>query len=314
MESLLNDAPSESESGSLSRYAVYLIPSGPWLRLGQRWLGRNAGTGERIARPGIQDQAAIDAWTQAPRLYGLHATLKPPFRLSPGTGFSDLDEGLRRLAASMSSFEIPLQLTPLRGFLAWCVDGPTPVALTKLANACVADLDHFRAPPSAEEIARRSRHLRGGALHSDVSPTDAFPPELAAAQAHNLQRWGYPYVFDTFVFHVTLTGRLDEPDLAAAVSALSQIARADEMATLQPGSAMPVTDIGLFVQAAPGLPFVIARRYGFDGSVRDGRPDDAVDNVSNVGSTDEVDGDARGNARVCLDAAKPAPTSIPAQR
>ena len=238
---------------SLCRYAVYLIPSGPWSRLGQRWLGRDAGTGERIARAGIDDEAAIEAWTEAPRLYGLHATLKPPFRLAQGVTFSDLDESLRRLASAKSSFEIPLQLTRLRGFLAWCVDGAMPAALERLANACVADLDHFRAPPSAEETVRR---LQAG---------------LTPAQAHNLQRWGYPYVFDTFVFHVTLTGHLDEIAIAAASSALLRIARADEIAVLHCGSAMPVTDIGLFVQAAPGLPFVTARRYGFDGSVRDGR-------------------------------------------
>lgn len=256
-------ASSASSSGSAEtassacRYAVYLIPSGPWSQLGQRWLGRHAGTGERIARPIVENEAAIDTWTKAPRLYGLHATLKPPFHLVQGHTFSDLDEALRRLAAQQSDFEIPLALTRLRGFLAWCVKGPAegamPAALERLANACVADLDRFRAPPTAAETTRR--------LHDGLSP----------AQTKNLQRWGYPYVFDTFVFHITLTGRLDEISMAAAELALTRLARADEAMALQQGGAMPVTDIGLFVQAAPGLPFVIARRYGFDGSVRDGR-------------------------------------------
>lgn len=295
MERLVNE--STSGSGSSSRYAVYLIPSGPWSRLGQRWLGRDTGTGERIARPGFRDQTVIDTWTEAPRLYGLHATLKPPFRLGQGARLSDLDAALRRLAASMSPFDVPLRLTSLRGFLAWCVDGAMPVALERLANACVADLDHFRAPPSAQETARR---LRAAELD-----TDQLQTELAIAQARNLQRWGYPYVFDTFVFHVTLTGRLDETALPAAVSALSRMARTDEAATLHAGSAMPVNDIGLFVQAATGLPFVIARRYGFDGSVRDCRPENGETRTHEAFHPDNVDDHALGNTPVPMDAVNP---------
>jgi len=279
LESATIDATVGASASSAScRYAVYLIPSGPWSQLGQRWLGRDAGTGERIARPVDEDASFIDAWTEAPRLYGLHATLKPPFRMAPGHTFSDLDEALRQLASLQLPFEIPLALTRLRGFLAWCVAGTTegvqdsrttgmttrmttrasdaamPAALEALANACVADLDGFRAVPTAAETARR--------LDDRLSPP----------QAANLQRWGYPYVFDTFVFHITLTGRLDEIGIGAAELALRRLARADEALALQPGAVMSVNDIGLFVQAAPGLPFVIARRYGFDGTMRGGRP------------------------------------------
>jgi Protein of unknown function (DUF1045) len=50
--------------------------------------------------------------------------------------------------------------------------------------------DAFRAPMSAAERARR--------VASGLSP----------GQLNHLDRWGYPYLFDEFRFHMTLTGRV----------------------------------------------------------------------------------------------------------
>ena len=63
-------------------------------------------------------------------------------------------------------------------------------ALQALADACVEQLDRFRAPPSDAELARRRR------------------ASLTPRQDAMLVRWGYPYVFDTWFFHMTLTRRL----------------------------------------------------------------------------------------------------------
>lgn len=64
--------------------------------------------------------------------------------------------------------------------------------LNQLANDVVVSFDRFRAPLRDAEIAKRR------------------PERLSEAQRQNLDRWGYPYVFDEFRFHMTLTGPVDE--------------------------------------------------------------------------------------------------------
>jgi hypothetical protein len=39
---------------------------------------------------------------------------------------------------------------------------------------------------------------------------------LSVRQTQNIDRWGYPYVFEDFRFHMTLTGRI-QPDRRAAI-------------------------------------------------------------------------------------------------
>jgi hypothetical protein len=74
-----------------------------------------------------------------------------------------------------------------------------------------------------------------------------------------LVRWGYPYVFDTWFFHMTLTRRLTaEEKLLYQPAAERQFERA--IATPR-----RVTDICLFVQSAPGEPFVIGQRLKLRG-------------------------------------------------
>jgi hypothetical protein len=235
------------------RYAVYLAPAGPYRETGSRWLGRCEDSGLALARA-PQDDPRIDAWTAAPRHYGLHATLKPPFRLAAGTRASALDAAMRRLARAQTPFAAPLELRALRGFLAWCQAGDAhaqaSMALARmqaLADHAVRDLDEFRAPPTPAEIARRK------------------PDTLTPRQRQMLEQWGYPYVLDTFTFHMTLTGHLSEMDLAQAQQALRD--RGADAAQLPP---MPVQAASIYVQPVPDAPFVVARHYAFDGSTRDG--------------------------------------------
>lgn len=264
-----------NSSGATPRYAIYLAPVQGWARAGTRWLGRDADTGLAISR-GIADDrtgstsapanpstgtststststptsasldAAIDTWTAAPRLYGLHATLKPPFRLAEGKSPEALDIAVRDLARRFAPFDLPLHLTRLRGFLAWCAPAEPPPQLQELADRCVVALDAFRAPPSPAELERRR----------------AAP--LTPAHERQLARWGYPYVFDTFTFHITLSGKLDDVTLDTAQATLARLDPPTD------GQAMPVNAISVFVQKDAGEPFVVARHYRFDGSVEDG--------------------------------------------
>jgi Protein of unknown function (DUF1045) len=134
----------------------------------------------------------------------------------------------------------PLALASLDGFLA-LRETATCTALQALADTCVAGLDHLRAPATEAELTRRRRH------------------SLAPAQEANLVRWGYPYVFATWFFHMTLTRRLQ-----AAESALYRPAARSFFASAL-DLPRPVADICLFAQDAAGQPFTLRDRLALRG-------------------------------------------------
>ncbi|CAB3712883.1 DUF1045 domain-containing protein [Achromobacter pestifer] len=229
------------------RYALYLAPTGPWREHGSRWLGRCADTGTQLAPlPGQSEPSR--AWTDAPRHYGLHATLKPPFRLRAGATPEAVDAAARELASGILPFDVELECETLRGFLAWRIaesDTQGQARIQALADAAVRQLDDLRAPSTPEEIARRQ--------------PQSLPPEQQAM----LARWGYPYVFDTYTFHITLTGKLMGEALEQAQRSIA--AFADPLR----GQSMAVPGISIYVQPEPGADFVAARHYHFDGTHTD---------------------------------------------
>ncbi|CAJ0723420.1 MULTISPECIES: DUF1045 domain-containing protein [Ralstonia] len=247
-------APLSSSIPTAWRYALYLLPPEPWYGLGTRWLGRCARTNtaisadqrEAFVREAGIDLATLDRWTEAPRQYGLHATFKPPFRLASDRTVDELDAALRGFALQQQAFTIEPALQTLRGFLAWRLRHGDPArdTLHAFADACVSEFDAFRAPPPPAELARRRR------------------VGLSDAQELHLQHWGYPYVFGTFTFHITLTGRLDHAEQLACYRAL-------EATRVVLPAAMPIDHIALFSQAAPEAPFNVVRVYWFDGSTED---------------------------------------------
>jgi len=177
-----------------SRYAVYYTPApgSAFHGFGASLLGWDPDAARRAAQldlPGID----IDTITETPRKYGFHATIKPPFRLAPGTDAAGLSDALGELAGRHAPVTVPgLALAGLGRFLALVPVGDT-AALSALAARAVTELDRFRAPAPEAELARR-RAAR-----------------LTRVQEDNLTKWGYPYVLDEFRFHMTLSGRLDDP-------------------------------------------------------------------------------------------------------
>lgn len=229
------------------RYAVYFRPPEPWGQVGRQWLGRCEFSGAPLGSS-KGTPAARELWTRAPRRYGLHATLKAPFRLRENTSPSDVDRAMRALVACRHPFEIRLAVARLRGFLAWCIEGDAPgeAHMNALAGDAVAALDALRAPPTEDERARR--------LAADLTA-----PELAM-----LARWGYPYAFDTFKFHISLTGHIDAAGLDDAQERLAALTAPIA------GTRVPVQAIAVYVQPEPGADFVVAREYDFSGAARDG--------------------------------------------
>lgn len=229
------------------RYALYLAPAEPWRSAGAQWLGRCPETG-LLVPPAAGADPRQPAWTAAPRQYGLHATLKAPFRLRAGRTPESLDDAALRLAANVEPFSVRLECRALRGFLAWRLAGARleQAPMYRLAAEAVRQLDDWRAPPTEAELTRRRR--------SPLSPQHEAM----------LERWGYPYVFEHFTFHITLTGMLYGPEMQDAQARIRTFS--DPLCR----SPMPVNDICLYVQPEPDAPFLVARHYGFDGTVTDG--------------------------------------------
>lgn len=184
------------------RYAIYFTPApGPLADFGAAWLGWDPVRGAACLHPEMD--LAVAEITATPRRYGLHATMKPPFRLAPGQTEAALSEALARFCTGHAPVTLDaLGLARLGRFLALRPLGDEG-ALNALAAATVRAFDPFRAPLTEAELARRR----------------ARP--LTGAQEANLRAWGYPYVMDAFRFHVTLTGDLPPETLAAVEATLA---------------------------------------------------------------------------------------------
>lgn len=229
------------------RYALYYAPTGHWADLSRHWLGRDEQTGAPL--PALAGVAATQAaWTQAPRHYGLHATLKPPFRLHENATPEQVHDAARALAIRHVTFAVTLQLSRLRRFLAWTLsdeDAAAHAPMRRLADDAMASLDALRAPPTPEETARRRSK------------------PLSAEQEAMLARWAYPYAQDTFTFHITLTGALEPDTLTQAQAALVEHLGGDTPVTTA------VSAVSVYVQPHAGDDFIVARHYDFNGQVRD---------------------------------------------
>jgi len=218
------------------RAAIYWAPelNDPLHAAGSSWLGRDAETAATLRQPldGLAD------CTADPRGYGLHATLKPPFRLKGR--YQDFIADAADWAAAQAPFDLPpLCVKDLKGFLALRESLPCP-ALHALADSAVEALDHHRAAPTEAELERRRK--------AGLSP----------AQEALLVRWGYPYVMEQWQFHVTLTRRLSSeegerirPAAEAHFAGIAQLPRR-------------IGAVCIFTQAAPGQPFLIAERLAIN--------------------------------------------------
>ena len=222
------------------RIATYFLPAqdDPLWALGARWLGRDPDTNAPVPQPEI---AGIAEVTADARMYGFHATLKPPMQLRPGVTWDAVVTAADDVAASMAPFALPqLELADIQGFLALRETVASP-ALQALADGCVAGLDHLRAPPGEAELERRRRG------------------NLTAEQEAMLVRWGYPHVFSTWFFHMTLTRRLSSGDL------MLYRPWAEEMFGDTLRLPRRVTDICLVTQISPGAPFILSERLPLRG-------------------------------------------------
>ncbi len=222
----------------MHRYALYYVPP-PGTALaafGARWLGRDA------CAPPEGAGVSAEEWCRAvaaPRRYDFHATLKAPFRLAEGKDEGALGEALERFCRTRGP--APAGKLALRVLSDFLVLAPLETrAAAALAADCVRAFDPFRAPSTAAEQARRR------------------PDRLTASQKANLERWGYPYVFEDYRFHLTLTGPLEAGDRARFGAGIARLAL--------PAIAEPVeiADICLCGQASPEADFAVLARFALE--------------------------------------------------
>lgn len=226
------------------RYAIYYSPAPdePLADLGRQWLGRDPHDDASHPRPevtGIAADRMAELTADACR-YGLHATMKAPFRLAPGRDATELRRALREFTLIRRDVLIPrLELSDALGFPALVPAEPCP-PLDTLAADCVRAFDLFRADPTPEEVERRK--AKG----------------LTAAQKDHLLHWGYPYVFEDFRFHMTLAGPIPDNEERAAVMA----ALRDHFAPVL-NKPLCIKSLCLFTEPEKGAPFRLFCRDRF---------------------------------------------------
>lgn len=228
------------------RYAIYYAPSAGtalWDKA-SAWLGRDAYDGKTLARPQLPGLGGLDldALTADPRGYGFHATLKAPFELHPDRTEAELLAFAAHFGVVHEAFEAEIAPAALGRFLAFRLTAATP-AMDALHADCVRELDLFRAPLSDFDLARRRK------------------APLTPEQDARLVEWGYPYIFEEFRFHMTLTGSIrDDAERERVLAALQAHFAAETGVHRFDG-------VAIFKQEDRAAPFNILERFAFEALV-----------------------------------------------
>jgi putative phosphonate metabolism protein len=219
------------------RYAIYFTPDkdDPLSRLAASWLGRDPFTGAATEPPAstVLSPAEIAFHTASARRYGFHATLKAPFGLAAGETEAGLERAMSAFTQRTEPVVIPrLVIKQMDGFFA-LVPGDENPNLQRFAEDVVTGFDRFRAPLSEADMERRN------------------PDALSPVEFRNLCQWGYPYVFEAFRFHMTLTGRVGAVESARIRAAIEEVFGA---ALARP---VAIDGLALFVEREAGAPFTV---------------------------------------------------------
>jgi hypothetical protein len=169
-------------------------PDDPLTIKAAAWLGRDSYSG----MPRSVDVEGLTSGdhsflTALPRRAGFHATLKPPFTLEDGHSVHELERRLTAYSKGLTPVPVELRIALIDTFFALVPVQAEP-ELVRLAANIVAEFDSYRRPMSAEDLERRSA------------------ARFNQAQLSNLSKWGSPFVFDQFHFHMTLTGPVDRAE------------------------------------------------------------------------------------------------------
>ncbi|MBV8262012.1 MAG: DUF1045 domain-containing protein [Paraburkholderia sp.] len=228
-----------------ARFALYYAPprESVWWQAGCAWLGRDPETGDALAPPswlpGLSQP--LETLTVAPRRYGWHGTLVPPFRLAAGVAPEALMAAAQYWAQRQACLAVNVEAATIGRFVALRpADEAGETALRELAADALRALGSLRAPQTSAELAKRL----------DVP--------LTARQRAYVEEWGYPYVFEEFRFHMTLSDSLNDATARARLVEAWNTRMRD-------AGLLPVEGAALFVEPEPGARFTLWRRLPFAG-------------------------------------------------
>lgn len=218
------------------RYAIYFAADAndQLMRLGNSWLGRDPFSGSDVRQPIFEgvDKNRFRDLTDSPRRYGFHGTLKAPFHLRSEESEASLLEACRQFAREVAPFDIRrLDVNRLGMFLA-LTPGAAEPDLAAFATLCVQRFETYRAPLSEADLDRRRRS------------------GLSSKQDAYLTDWGYPYIFDEFRFHMTLSNKLEDDTEAEIIAAAAR----DYFASVS-GKPRTCGSFALYVEPERGAPF-----------------------------------------------------------
>lgn len=177
------------------RYAIYFAPGkvDALTKKGESWLGYSAWSKKDSAPPETELAGSEwDEFTSTPRGYGFHATLKAPMRLKEGIEETQFLGAVERYASSARPAVIENAIVGAIGPFLAIIPQTQSAEVTEFAGDVVKAFEEFRAPLRPEEVEKRKKN------------------GLTARQQTYLEHYGYPYIFDDFRFHMTLTGALPE--------------------------------------------------------------------------------------------------------
>jgi putative phosphonate metabolism protein len=225
------------------RYAIYFAPEPgtPLDLFGRQWLGRDhAGRTDDQLRVAVVTPRRLAGLTEGPRHYGLHCTLKPPFRLNETSSAEGLLTAAHLLAKGLAPVEIPpLELDVIGKFIA-LTPTASSAAVEMLAASCVRAFEGFRQPLTQAQVAEYHRN------------------RLTVHQEQMLEHWGYPYVMEEFQFHITLTDPIpDERERNVIMEALR------ELAAPILGRPIPLRELTVFREPDSTQPMSIIARLPF---------------------------------------------------
>lgn len=223
------------------RCAITFVPPAddPLTVAAAQWLRRDPYSGAKLSEPieGLTD-ADHAFLTALPRRQGFHATFKAPFRLAEGRSVHELERRLDGFCGGLAPIRLATRIALMDNVFAFVPEAPEP-ELDMLAARVVTEFDAFRSPLSEIDIARR-----------DVS-------RLTGRQLANLMAWGYPFVFDQFRFHMTLTGPIDHLERDHVMTVLSR-----HFGGLAKGPVI-VGQLVLAVEPEPLAPFLVHSAHKF---------------------------------------------------
>ncbi len=226
-------------SNQQHRYAIYFSPrtDEPLAEFGRRWFGFDTET-----RAAVEDAWPIPTgFLRTPRRYGFHATLKAPFRLRKGRTPEQLMQAVQELAATHAPLPLGTLVPKELGSFLTLQQSLSNPAVNDLAFACVRDLDTFRQPLTEEE-------------------QDAiFGKGISRRQKGNVYTWGYPYVGEDYIFHMTLTSILAPHEIGEWRQKVLQ------WGLEYLGEPVMLRDLCVFAQPSPEEPFRLIERFPLRG-------------------------------------------------